>query len=289
MKLINPALDAIGWMFVSHLLDNPILVVGTGRSGTSVLLQALGKHPQILSLPGEAPFLTSIGGEAWLFEGSDAQEYYRASLKMELAEVYNELKEFGFRMAAGKHYGLKYVLNNLIKNREWPWKKRFWCAKSFPPESAAQGLISVYPGIRFIYIVRNGADVVSSMVKYKGFSFKPFEAHCEAWSAGVRKYKFFENYDLAIKIRQEDLVENPELCLSRIQKFLGIRESAEPANYIKTTVIHPMDEPSRAVGDIKAFMQKRTPGYENWTEEQRSIFKAICGSAMAAEGYALPF
>lgn len=35
----------------------PVFVIGTGRSGTTVLLEALGAHPNLLAAWGEAPLI----------------------------------------------------------------------------------------------------------------------------------------------------------------------------------------------------------------------------------------
>ena len=161
-------LDVIGRLLCRPFFEHPILVVGTGRSGTSVLLQALGKHPQIYALPGEAPFLTSIGGAAFLFEHAENRSYYLASIKVTKDYLYDQLRRLGFEVAAGPHYGLKRLFKGLVGAADTPLRRRFWCAKSFPSEKVTDGLLALYPTVRFVYIVRNGCDVVHSRTKFKG-------------------------------------------------------------------------------------------------------------------------
>ena len=66
-------LNALGKAASASYPDNPIFVVGAGRSDASSLLQAVGKHPKIISSPGETPFLTSIGGPVGEFELADSK------------------------------------------------------------------------------------------------------------------------------------------------------------------------------------------------------------------------
>lgn len=79
--------DSIGRMLARQVEDRPIFVVGGSRSGTSVLLHALGKHRRIYSFNGEDPFLTDIGGMVYNLEFADERElaYYRNSLRIDHA------------------------------------------------------------------------------------------------------------------------------------------------------------------------------------------------------------
>ena len=84
----------LGKSLTRRFFHHPIFIVGDSRSGTSALLQALGKHPLILSMPGEAPLITSIGGMAHLFEFADdiTKGYYLQSLKFTKTYLYRNLR-----------------------------------------------------------------------------------------------------------------------------------------------------------------------------------------------------
>lgn len=70
----------IGKLLSSAIIGSPIFVVGGSRSGTSVLVQALGKHKLIYSFKGEAPFITDIGGMVHNLEYAPERELDRKSV-----------------------------------------------------------------------------------------------------------------------------------------------------------------------------------------------------------------
>lgn len=286
---MNPFYEMAGWGLVAGVINKPVFVVGAGRSGTSLLLQALGKHPGILAAEGEAPFLTSIGGNAALFDDSKTGEYYKEALKTDPEYLLHELRRLGFETAFGPYYGVRAILKRSLRNRQPPWRKSFWAAKTFPSRRVAGGLMKVYPEARFLYILRNGLDVVHSMTRFSGFRHDTFESHCQAWLKGVADFRYLEDHPRAVKIKQEDLLENPGACFQGIFEFLGLDYSDEPARYAATTLVHPLDQDDRRVSDVRAVLTRRKPGWATWNDEQREIFRTQCAVAMTEEGYSMPF
>lgn len=282
-------LNAIGRLLSFRFFEHPILVVGTGRSGTSVLLQALGKHPQIYALPGEAPFITSIGGSAYLFEHAENRNYYLESLKVDKDYLYDQLRRLGFEVAAGPYYGVKRMVRGLLGAADAPLGRRHWCAKSFPSEKVTEGLLTLYPDIRFVYIVRNGCDVVQSRTKFKGFTHQTFRQHCLAWAEAVDKYRHLGELPQCFKATQEALLANPAQFFTQLFAHLEIPQHSGPADYAATTLVHPLDQSTRTNTGAREAIAARELPYAGWTEEQKRLFKDICTRPMRELGYELPF
>lgn len=282
-------LNLIGRRLTARFFNRPILVIGTGRSGTSVLLQALGRHPLIVDLPGEAPFLTSIGYSAFLFENHPDSEYYRDSLKVTKDYFFHQLRRLGFETAAGPHFGLKLFAGGLLGRRRSPLGRRCWAAKTFPEDESTRGWMSLYPEAKLIYIVRNGCDVVHSMTKYAGFSQQDFRHHCINWARDVEKYRYLTASPNAIVVRQEELLNEPPTLFTRLFDFLELSDDPAPAEFTGTTLIHPLDQQTQTDFDPKAELKLRQPPYQDWSAEQKAIFKEICEPGMAELGYEVPF
>ena len=282
-------LNLLGRLLCARFFDHPILIVGTGRSGTSVLLQALGRHPKLFPLLGEAPFLTSIGGSAYLFEEQENSRYYLDSLKVSKPYFYHQLKRLGFEAAAGPHYGLKLQIKGLLGYSASPLGRRCWCAKSFPSEKVTSGLMALYPGIRFIYIVRSGLDVVHSRTKFKGFTHQNFRQHCINWAEGVDKYRHLTRLPQAVQVTQEALRGDPQAFFAGILDFLALPASNACADYASTTLVHPLDQTTKTGTNAQDILSRREQAHAHWSDEQKNTFKEICGPGMLELGYDMPF
>ena len=70
--------------FIRKFVERPIFVIGTGRSGTSILLQAMGAHPLIFAARGEAPLISFTGDFMASFESMDrvVHNYLGESIKV---------------------------------------------------------------------------------------------------------------------------------------------------------------------------------------------------------------
>ncbi len=284
-----PMRDFLGKMLTKSFFDNPLVVVGAGRSGTSVLLQALGQHPLILSMPGEAPFITTTAGGAYLLEYAENTRYYEQSIKVSKEYLFDVLRRLSFEVAAGRHYGLKIVLNCIRGGDLYLLRKRYWCVKTFPGPDTSKGLLKLYGKAKFIYIIRNGCDVVQSMSKFSGFCQQSFEKNCKDWTDSVKKYRYLLDHESSIVIHHERLIEKPAEVFSSIFAFIGIGYHDKPAHFIQSTLVHPLNKPTQKGVDVKGILSKRKLSYEDWSLEQREAFKEICGSAMKEVGYEVHF
>ena len=161
----------LGKLLTRQFFYRPIFVVGDGRSGTSVLLQALGKHPLILSTPGEAPLITSVADIVHLLEYAQkpTRQYYAKSLRFTKSYLYDNLRRMCFEIAMGEAYGFKLCMTYPNCHFTSLVRKRYWCAKTFPPENIMKGLLKLYPSAKLIYILRNGIEVVQSKMRFHGF------------------------------------------------------------------------------------------------------------------------
>jgi len=287
--VVSGTKDFLGRIFTRRFFHNPLFVVGASRSGTTVLLQALGKHPYILSMRGEAPFITSAGGAAYLFEFAENKEYYLDSIKISKEFLYDYLRRISFEVVAGKNYGLKMIVEEIIKSDLSFVKKRYWCAKTFPNLTVSKGLMQLYPNTKFIYIIRNGCNVVQSMSKFSGFRHLDFAENCRAWVKSAESFDYLRDAEFGILVRHEQLVKEPEEVFQKVFSFIGIDYHENSANFIKNTLVHPLDKPTQANINVKNTLSSRRPSYEDWTPEHCEIFKNICGDVMSKLGYNIPF
>jgi hypothetical protein len=280
-------LDVVGHWLRQNCFHNPILVIGAGRSGTSIMLQALGQHSLILSADRESPFLPYVGYLAHPFEFRENRDYHRESLNMTVEQAYVQFRKLCFEAVFGTDYGLKRRLND--EGRWATLRKRYWCAKTFPNAVEAKGLTRLYPSIKFIYMFRNGYDVVNSRSRFRGMSTASFKEHCHIWAHHAEKYAYLCEMEEALPVRQEDVAADPDGVFRRVQAFIGVPFEEGPAQFAKTTLIHSLDKKTQQQVNVRQVFEQRRPVYETWTSEQRATFKELCSAGMMKLGYEIPF
>ncbi len=200
-----------------------------------------------------------------------------------------KLRRIGFETQWGPACGIENFLSMIRHYGRMFFSKHYWVAKAFPTAEQASGLLWLYPDTKFVYIHRNGIDVVHSMTKFGYFKTKTYEALCEFWAQRVDTYRYLTSWEQAITIRHSDLVNQPDEQLQRIFDFLGIEYDLGPADYTKSTVVHPLDKKTRVGVSAKEELCRRGPSYEDWSEQQRATFKRICADGMKELGYEIPF
>jgi hypothetical protein len=281
--------DLIGRLLTHRFIDSPIFVVGANRSGTSILLRALSAHPLVWWGIGEAPLMTMVAAIPDTIDFSDFSSYYVENLRVPRSVLYSNLRRLCFEYAVGQNYGLDRTVQGLKKGDFSIRKKRYWCAKIFPEEGHCRGLRQLFKNARFLYIVRNGIEVVHSRTKFAGFKNLDFEAQCRAWATSFEFFDHLADADDAIRLRHEDLVADAEGFMRQVFSFLPLPYDRRPVNLVKSTLVIPLDQPSASGVDARQMLESRRPAYEGWTVEQRATFKAIAGHAMAHAGYEIPF
>jgi len=187
-------------------------------------------------------------------------------------------------------YGLYNFLKRLIRENSLLNFKdiKIWGAKSFPNKDEAEGLIWLFPKAKFVYIYRNGIDVVNSMTKFGWFSKQSFKVLCDFWASRIFRYKYLTDFERAISVNFDVYVQNTEETFRKIFKHLEIDYNKRSVNFSKSNLIHPLDQPNQKISSREAF-DKRKPPYENWTQKQKKIFREICSGAIKEMGFEIPF
>lgn len=284
--------DWIGRFASRRFIKRPIFIVGGSRSGTIVLLKAMGRHARILSTPSEDPFITDVGGMVHSLEFCSELEkqYYLDTLRISQAYIYDTLSRLALESALGQHYGLKQLIKLAVIHRVNPLGKRYWCTKTFPGKNVAQGLKRLYPDARFIWILRNGVNVVHSRGKFPAFRDLPFQDHCRHWADTIGRFSYLLEMPEAVVVHQEELVDDPDRVFRRVFEEFTIDYDPGPTEYALTHHVHPLGDESTTKGiDIKKTLSERPPAYQEWTQEQMRMFKDICGDAMQLAGYDVEF
>jgi peptidoglycan/xylan/chitin deacetylase (PgdA/CDA1 family) len=209
---------------LSKQMKKRIFLVGSPRSGTTILQSLLAAHPEIISFP-ESKFFHYL-----------LYEKFAAKLPSRMEAFFNdeinrpELLE-GFddgQSVEAKVSWFVGVLDGLAAEQN----QSIWLEKTPEHIYFIEDIERFLPDVKFIHILRNSMDCIASMYE----ATRNFNelwgggwdlARCiDGWKYAVlTSHKYFDKSN-HILVKYEELVENKTLVLEDICNFIGIEYDA---------------------------------------------------------------
>ena len=246
----------------------PIFVIGSARSGTSIIAAAI-KLATDISGCNEGHFLPLI------------------SFLMQEIKSYYSKKEFlmdkkGFMISHTNsndiEEGILEIFRNICNSF---YKQEIWIDKT--PDmgmiKATPYLFRIWPKSRFIFAKRRGIECINS--RLKKFPQVPFKTHCHIWKTCMESWlsvreDLNNNY---IEIEQREISLNSEFIAQKIAKFLNLNhEHTKNLNY---TFSNKRPEFLGGQENIQATNIEEI----GWSKQYITIFRDICGSINEKMGY----
>jgi len=260
-----------------------LFVCGVGRSGTTVLRTSLGTHPQIYYNGFENNIVQDIAEVA-------LKNCTAKSRKNAMAVEQEEYDE---------HF------RTLIRSLMWPdttlASRPIHMAAINPTPAQLDYLVQLFPDSKFVGLIRNGIEVVSSRTEYRSFAANDFASHCETWNRAVKVLEWGRRYpDCFREIRQEWFYAPEQLhrWIAEFSSWLSIELSDEPTKSILGTLRHPTSAEfsidrrafrKTAIEDKQKYFRSKRDRWQEWTDKQRAIFKELCSRNMGLTGYEIPW
>jgi hypothetical protein len=194
------------------LVDDPIIVYGAPRSGTTYLGEILRAHPAVYVSDETRVF-------AWL--------HHALALTQDDRLVLNQRGPIVEHLRATLPHVIRDFYRGLAPDARYWGDKNPHYADPFN-EGCLELVLELFPGSRFIHIIRDGRDVVSSLVRKQDPQGEPwvtFEQAHFTWLRHVDRGSSF-GHSLPpgryLELRYEDLVASDHAVAGEIFRFLGL-------------------------------------------------------------------
>jgi protein-tyrosine sulfotransferase len=272
-----------GWYRADHVSEeNPVVIGGCARSGTTLMRVMIDTHPNIYCGPETGLlYLRTL----------TRRKIRNLSRKLEIPE--EDLRA----MARGTDSYLSFVETLFDHLRKKAGKPR-WGDKSPQNVLHLDRIFRRFPDARFIHMIRDGRDTACSLRTFPRYRMvdgrrveldtsKPLDQCVRRWVHDVEEGMRYRGDPRYFEVKYEDLVESDEMTLIRVFEFLG-----EPWDE-RVTKYYDMKSPGRSGDKMPQNPGATQPIYRTargrwrneFTEEDKQMFKALAGDLLVTLGY----
>jgi hypothetical protein len=276
--------------------DDPVFIVGCGRSGTT-LLRLMLSSPGSLVIPPESDFLwraaARFGPDSRLDQAAIAEfvEFVRrissfSGLQLDAAELLDGLTARPAPVPIADCIAQVYAAYAAKRGcTRWGDKNPFYVLR-------LDLIQKLFPGARIIHVLRDGRDVA---VSYQKTRMRPYNVYMTAlrWTRCVTAGQRWgaKNPAQYLEVRYEDLIGSTERELRRVCEFIGEEFSPAMLTFYEQNEDLQQIPPSDRAHHQNLAKPLMRDNRAKWRREmdptQRYVFEATAGPLLARLGYPL--
>ncbi len=275
---------------------DPFFIVGSERSGTTMLRLMLNEHSRLF-IPPESHFLEGlvrkfprskpvsdgeldqmisevVSSRRWQDWGEDP-EALKQYLKDKNVQTLPDLIDSVFRFCSGCDDSMR------------------WGDKTPKYVYSINEIAETYPRARFIHIVRDGRDVCVSMLntQWLGGSIRQISEHWCSATQAASDAELLLGEDRYLQISYEDLVCHSESALKKVCGFIGEEYQSNMLEFYKNTEGKVADRSKKY--HTKTTKKPSPEDIGRWSRElpisKVLVYEAQAGPQLHKYGYHLKF
>jgi len=228
-KLFNPIINYFGSKKMERFTEEPIVIGGCGRSGTTLLLSILGAHPNIYS------FSKEIGIFLEWRKKEDESDYL--------------------------YYPRIDRLNRFVLMNKIPVEAKRWCEKTPGNIRNFDKILDYFDNrVKLINIIRDGRDIMLSKHPKKE---DDYWVSPERWVNDVKAGLKFKDHPQVLTIKYEDLILNYHDLIVEICDFIDEDCPEEVYNWFEHTNVKKSKAWSHSAQKIHSKSIKKWEKEEN--------------------------
>lgn len=258
-------------------------IVGSARSGTTLLRVMLNAHGQI-AVPPESRFVVElyegerIEVETWLRMLSQHHRFKTWGISID--DVAHELDDASW---VAYPDAVEAAFRAFARHRDKP----MWGDKTPRYIEQIPLLARLFPRARFIHMVRDGRNVALSYASVP-FGPKTVSRAARLWSdrvsMGIEAGGGIP--DRYLEIRYEDLAADPEANARKVCGFIGVEFDGDMLDYSEKAAEEVLPRAARYNPRVLA---RDTSSTRRWQAEmpafQAEVFEAVAGATLSRLGY----
>ena len=275
----------------------PIILLASERSGTNLLRALVSSHSAVAS-PPPCSIVDVLANYQFQYFPPSQPPRIRELVEDAITLTQSHLNPWDMdltpemvmeRMNQASFWDVFRVINELYSEKSG---KSFWFTKEPALLKHIFEIRAHMPSAKYIYLVRDGRDVASSILKGGLQEFHVFDA-ANRW-VHDQKICLCAITDPLLKerihmLKYEDLLEDPESVMRRTMDFVGLEYETSQLEYYKRKNIIDHSEKSRYWKNLSKPIDSSNKGRyrTNLNTRQIKIFESVAGKEMEYLGYSL--
>lgn len=278
------------------MIENPIFIIGTERSGSNLLRLILNAHPNI-AIAHPPHIMRDLFDVSKKYGDLNRDQNFKQLIedviyfvKLHFAEwPVAPSEEYILKHAPGRSlYGIYVAIyEEYLQSKQ---KKRWGCKSTFMHWHIDE-ILHHHQSPRLIHLVRDPRDVAASAKKSIFSHFHPYKVAMlwEKEQRNIIQHDELINQGKMLRVFYENLVANPEIEIKKIMIFLGEEFSTNQLNFFEQKEAKDLAQLSSSWENCKAPVSTKSVQSfkDKLSTSEIELIESVSGELMRTYGYEL--